>query len=473
MIPGHALSNSDIWRAQQLFDGLYTLGPDAKPVPALAESAEPNADGTVWTIKVRSGVTWHDGKPLTAEDVVASIKTWTGKDNYYAGNLAKLLDTDGVRVRGPLTVEVPFKVPVADFAGVSAFYPYLITRPDIYKKGAQLIGTGPFKYQSFTPGKRAVVVANKDYWGVSGGPYVEQQIVDSSFTDDTARVNALLSGSIDIAPAMPPALAKANASSQRIYLGHAPGTATYYFQCRVDQAPFKDLRVMHALKMLCDREAMIQTVFSGYATQSNDLTGPGLPYFAGADVFPVRKYDPEQAKSLLKQAGQENLSLTLYTSSVSPGLVEGATAYAQQAAKGGVKIKVSRVSPSLYYTAQGPAGGYMSYPFFAEFPGGGSSVPSLTSVYLTNIWTKGGSNETHFGNAQTDKLLLDAIGELDQSKAQEKWNAIQKAQYDGGGSVTYGAAEYVDGYTRRVRGVETNRAGWVNNFNVSKAWITT
>lgn len=174
---------------------------------------------------------------------------------------------------------------------------------------------------------------------------------------------------------------------------------------------------------------------------------------------------------MLKAAGYEDLTLTLYTSNVNAGFVEGATAYATQAAAAGVKVKVVTVDPSIYYTSQGPAGGYLSYPMFTEFPGGGSSVPSLTWIYLVEGWTKATDNETHYGTAQTDKLLFDAIGELDPSKAQEKWNAVQHAYYERGGSITFGIGDYIDGYGKNVRGVQTNSGGWVNNFNVANAWL--
>ena len=68
--------------------------------------------------------------------------------------------------------------------------------------------------------------------------------------------------------------------------------------------------------------------------------------------------------------------------------------------------------------------------------------------------------------------MFDAIGELDSAKAAEKWNGIQKILYDRGGSITFGVGDYVDGYAKRVRGVKTTAAGWVNNSDVSKAWLT-
>ncbi|HWI74892.1 MAG TPA: ABC transporter substrate-binding protein, partial [Baekduia sp.] len=151
LIPGRAVLNSDLWRGKQLFDGLYQIGSDRTPQPALAESAEPNADGTTWTVKIRGDVTWHDGKPLTAADVAESVKGWTNAGNF-SSSLAKVrIDAERVRARGPLTVEIPFRFPVADFPGVVSLISFYIVRPDAYKKGTRPIGTGPFKYESFTP----------------------------------------------------------------------------------------------------------------------------------------------------------------------------------------------------------------------------------------------------------------------------------------------------------------------------------
>ena len=362
------------------------------------------------------------------------------------------------------------KVPVADFPGITTNWWIYLTRPNIYAKGAKPIGTGPFKYQSFTPGQQSVFVANRDYWRVDGGPYVDTMIVDSSFTDQPARLNAVLAGNADIVPQMPFALAKAHASSGDINVGAAPGLNAYYFASRVDLEPFKDPRVRLALKSLCDRPQMVESVFSGYARESNDLFGPGLPFFA--DTFPIRGHDPERAKSLLKAAGQENLQLTLLTSPQFDGMVQGATLYAQQAAAAGVKIRIQTVPAATYFTSQGPDGGYLKYPMFTSTTGPGNALPNLTVAYTEFVWSKGPFNETHFGSPQADKLLFDAIGETDASKAQDKWNSVQKLQYDEGGMVGFGTAAEVDGYAKRVRGVHTGLNGPVGNRDLTKAWLT-
>src|SRR5262249_49795648 len=155
------------------------------------------------------------------------------------------------------------------------------------------VGTGPFVYRSFTPGHRSVFTANPHYWGHA--PYVNTLVVDSSFTNDNARVNAALAGQVDIVTAMPYALAKANASSGTLRIGSAPGSGFQNIVCRVDVEPFRDGRVLQALKMLINRPVIIASAFSGYATVSNDCPQSGQPFFA-SDIEPYA-HDVEQAKA--------------------------------------------------------------------------------------------------------------------------------------------------------------------------------
>jgi ABC-type transport system substrate-binding protein len=152
-------------------------------------------------------------------------------------------------------------------------------------------------------------------------------------------------------------------------------------------------------------------------------------------------------------------------------MVEGTTAYAQPAAAGGVKIKTVTVDPSIYYTSQGPAGGYFKYPMMVSSSSGGGWLPAMNAYYLVTAYSKSTTPETHFGDAQTDKLLFDAIGELDQTKAQEKWNTFLKPVYERGGWINFGNIDYVDGYSKKIRGVQTGKNGWVNNFAIGKAWL--
>jgi len=171
------------------------------------------------------------------------------------------------------------------------------------------IGTGPFRYGSFTPGASSTFPAYRDYWG--GGPYVDELVIDSSYTDDAARLNAVISNQAQIAPNAPAALAKANAN--RVVIGNSSGPQFMAIVLRVDVPPFDDPRVVQALKLLTNRDTIVTDAWDGYATVGNDCPCPTFQYW---DSSYHAVYDPEKAKSLLKAAGADKLSMPVVTAPV-------------------------------------------------------------------------------------------------------------------------------------------------------------
>ena len=181
----------------QLYDSLLGWDEQLKLVPRLAESYEANADASEWTVKLKPGLTFHDGKPVTADDVVYSFeriidpKTQSfgasGLTNLKSGNIKKLDD---------LTVRFVLDPPSVIFYEQLAFYMNAIVRVGYERpKGAKgAIGTGPWKVTSYTPGQRIEFAANRDYWGT--GPYADQLTL-IEFADPTAKLNALVGGTID------------------------------------------------------------------------------------------------------------------------------------------------------------------------------------------------------------------------------------------------------------------------------------
>ena len=207
LFPGTSVGTPDFVRDYNLYNLLFYLGKDVTPlVPGLALSAEPNADASVWTFKLRDGVTWHDGKPFTADDVVYNFQSvWSNASlNYSAGFLTGLVDFKNVRKLDSLTVQVPLTSPAAQFPTIFAYFDFPVVQEGATAKtaAANPVGTGPFKFSSFTPGSRSVFTANKDYWE-SGKPYVDELVVDSSFTDTNSLFNALLQGTVNLFPSIP------------------------------------------------------------------------------------------------------------------------------------------------------------------------------------------------------------------------------------------------------------------------------
>jgi peptide/nickel transport system substrate-binding protein len=469
--PAKSVNLSDLLRIAQVYDQLFTVGPDVKTlVPRLALSAEANSDATVWTIKLRDGVKWHDGKPFTADDVIYTLNLWSDPTSNAHGQVAGLVDFKKIRKRDPLTVEVPLLRPTGQFPSVLTFNQQVILQNGATKEqiNTKPVGTGPFKFESFTPGQQSVFVANPDYWE-SGKPHVDKIVVNSSFSDEKSRQNALLSGQINISPFLPPLVAKQIASAQGVSLLKSHSVVQYWFLMRVDQGPFADVRVRQAMKLIADRKALIDGALAGYGEPANDLIGVGTEFYASD--LPQRKQDIEKAKSLLKAAGQENFSFTLPTADALPGFNPSATLFAQQAAKAGVKVKVQQVSPNTYYT---PAGGFLKRPIGLDL---GAPFQSLTEVYRTFFTSSAPFNETFWGKQQGGaakaKLIDDAIAATDPSKAQELWGEVQRQQYDEGGVLGWANADDLVAVGPGVKGITVAEEGYMNYFRLADGWIAT
>jgi len=469
--PAHAVNNVDLLRIAQLYDNLFTVGPDVTTlVPALAVSAAPNKNATVWTLKLRPNVTWHDGKPFGADDVVYTFRSWANPNSNAHGQVANLVNFNAVRKIDQLTVEVPLLIPAGQFPSVLTFNQQCVIQNGTSQAqiNSRPIGTGPFKFVSFNPGQQSVFARNPDYWQ-EGKPYVDKVIVNSSFSDENSRKNALLSGAIDIAPILPPLVAKSLESSSQATLLRSPSVVQYWFLMRVDQGPFADNRVRQAMKLIADRPALIDGALAGYGTVANDLLGVDTQYYASN--LPQRKQDIEQAKSLLKKAGKENFSFTLPTCNALPGFNPSATLFAQQAAQAGVKVNVQIVSANTYYT---PSGGFLKRPIGLDY---GAPFQSLSEVYRTFLTPGAPFNETWWGHQQPGgqaawNLINEAVSAVDPAKAQQLWHEVQVQQYNEGGILGWTNSDDLAAVGKNVRGISVGREGYMNYYRLLGGWLT-
>jgi len=457
----------DFARTQALFDPLFFSAP-AEPGgvrPGLAVSAQPQAGATRWIFDLRRGVAWHDGSPFGADDVVYTIRSWASSESFFHTIAASLIDFSRVRKRGPLTVEVPLLKAFAAFPSLLTTYNAWVIKSGT-TSFAHPIGTGPYKFVSFTPGSSSTFTANADYWG--GRPHPDQMLVNSSFSEDGARINAVVQGTIDVAPEIAFSLAKANAGS--VVIGNAAGPGIIPLCMRTNAGPLQDVRIRQALRLLTNREAFLTDVLDGFGALGNDLPGHTYEYYA-SDIKP--EYDPEKAKSLLKQAGAGDLRLQLYTSEETYGMNETATLWAGQAQAAGVKVSITQISPSTYYTSATP--GYLTNARAFSMDYINLAPPSLGGFYVQFLLSSAEFNETGWGmgpqGPARDALIYDALGETDPAKAADKWHAVQEAQAAEGGYIIPAYFNFVDAYSERVRGIKTTSAGPNDDFNYRGAWL--
>jgi peptide/nickel transport system substrate-binding protein len=316
-------------------------------------------------------------------------------------------------------------------------------------------------FESFKPGTQSVFKRNPNYWE-HGKPYADSLVIQS-IDDDTARLNALLAGDINLMAQLAGAQAKAHESAGDITVLLAKSPQPLMFYMDTTQKPFTDNNVRLAMKLIADRPALISSAIDGFGTVGNDIVGKGLPFYDSS--LPQRVQDIAQAKSLLQKAGQQNLTVTLTTSPVINGFVESATLLAEQAKAAGVNIKLKQVPPSSYYNPQLL---YLKMAFAqTQWP-----PPSLKFFYLQALAAKASYPETHWHDPAWNTLLFKAIGETDQGKAQDLWNQVQKIQYDEGGYLAWTAADWVDGLSLKVKGLKPSAAGILGNYRFQDAWLS-
>ena len=471
LFPGTSVGTPDFVRDYNLYNLLFYLGKDVTPlVPGLALSAESNADASVWVFKLRPGVTWHDGKPFTADDVVYNFQTvWSNPNlDFSSGFLTGMIDFKNVKKLDSLTVQVPLAMPAAQFPTIFAYFDFPVVQEGATVKSAATnpVGTGPFKFESFTPGSRSVFTANKNYWE-SGLPYVDQLVVDSSFTDTDSLFNALLDGSINLFPSLPLVTARSQLTAKQVQILASPFAAQSYMFCmRVDKGPFADNRVREAFKYLVDRQAMIDAAWAGFGSVAYDLLAPGTEYYA-SDL--VRQYDPDKARSLFKQAGVLGDTFTLPTCDFLPGMVESSTVLASQAAATGVKVVVNTESAATYFT---PAGGFTIRPFGYEVD---QPVGSLLAAYRSEYTIGCPYPDTHWGSqpggAAAEALISEAVAATNPSKAAQLWRECQLEQFNEGGYLVWGNVPYVDAAASNVRGLSAGAGFSYNNWRLQDGWI--
>jgi peptide/nickel transport system substrate-binding protein len=453
-------SGPDIARCFQLYEPLLYWDNDYQVQPAVAESVEPSADAKTWTVKLRKGVTFHNGKEVTPEDVLFTINRVAGKDPTSAGGaLSAIIDLDATKKADESTVIIQLKTPYAVLQYLLAEYTFGVVPADYDPKNP--VGTGPFKYKSFSPGKNSVFTRYDDYWG-DKALLDEVQIQD--FADQNSQVNALLAGQVQTVDSLPYNLID-SASKQGAKIIKGGGGAWTPFTMRVDSTPFSDNRVRQALRLVVDRQQMIDQVLSGYGTLGNDLYAPLDPAFA--KDLPQREQDIDQAKSLLKAANQEGLQVQLYTGdAILGGAVAAANLFADQAKKAGVDVKV--VKKTEFYGDQ-----YLSYPFAQDFWNTRNYLPQAA---VGSMPGKGNYDETHFEKAENYPKFASAVGaaqaEVDEGKRNALLQDAQKIEYDEGGYIIWGFRQLVDGVSAKVQGIEGSKFQPLGNYAFKSASIS-
>jgi peptide/nickel transport system substrate-binding protein len=444
-----------------LSNSLTEIDSTGNAVPDLCESFESAKGASKWVFKLRKGATFHNGKPVTADDVVASILHHTGKDSKSAAKTL-LSAMTGVKADGPGTVVFELSGGNADFPFYVSDYhmPIMPAKADGSADWESGIRTGPYVLEKFDPGVKATFNRNANYFKTDRGWFDRVECI--AIKDVTARTNALNSGEVDYMNRADLKTLDLLKQNPNIAIYEKTGYGHYVFAMNVTAAPFDNPDVRNAIKYSMKRDEVLEKVFLGHGVVGNDNPIAPSVKFA-VDPQPKHVYDPEMARSLLKKAGLESLKFDLSAADAAfTGAVDAALLWKESAKAAGIDINVVREPEDAYWDNV-----WLKKPFVAGYWGGRPTCDWMfTSVYAADAsW-----NETFWKNPRFNELLVAARSETDDAKRAAMYAEMQQLVHDDGGLVNLVFNSYVDAHAITLAHGET-AANWpMDGMKIGERW---
>jgi peptide/nickel transport system substrate-binding protein len=438
----------------------YLCGPGegAALAPMLAESWKPNADGSVWTFNLRKGVKWHDGKPFTSADVVATL------DRLAGAGLSASIAAGASKAVDETTVEVTLLAANGQFPYlVSNWNPQSLITPADFAAGTTLDaapnGTGPFKLTKYDASTGATFVRNDDWWG--GKPFLDS--VELIFSDSPeTQIQGLLGDAVHAMVQFPVIGGEAVfAASDKFVVEGIRGASHRQIWMNVREGNFTDKRTRQAIALGLDRQAIIDTVLRGKGDLANDH--PIAPIYEFFDSSqPQRKRDVAKAKALLEETGKAGMTVTLNVVDLQEIGKTGEIVQSQLKELGlDVKLNVESTDTfyskwcAVYDSTNEPAGcdggeefGIVDY--------GNRATPD---VYLVKAYSTGEWNSSHFNNPEFNAAVTAYQAALDTSGRAAAIKTVQAIAND---EVPYAIPYFVNSltaYSNKVAGIQQTGLG--------------
>ena len=430
--------NLGLWGG--VYNNLTEIAPDGRIVPELAESFEPSKDAKTWTFKLRKGVTFHNGKSLDADDVAASINHHRGADSKSAAK-SVIANVADIKTDGKDVVVFTLNSGSADFPVLMSDY-HLVIGPAASGKidWEKASGTSGYALVSHERGTRMTLKRSGQYFKPDRANFDDVELIGIS--DTAARMNAVVTGEVDAIGRVDLKTMALLQRNQDIAIDEVSGTQHFTMPMFTDVAPFNNVDVRLALKYAIDRKALTQTILRGHGVPGNDSPiTPSNRYYA-KDI-PIREYDPEKSKFLLRKAGMEGLKVDLSAADAAfNGAVDTAVLFKEHAAKAGIEVNVTREPNDGYWTNV-----WTKKPFCMSFWAGRPTEDWMFSqVYAKGVaW-----NDTHWDNERFNALLVEARVELDEGKRRDLYREMQLIIRDDGGVIIPMYANYVDARNKRI-----------------------
>ena len=426
----------------------------------LAESMESSDRANRWVFKLRKGLTFHNGKSVTADDVVASYRHHMGAESKSAAK-SLLNAVEDIKAEGPGSVVFTLKGANADFPYiVSDYHLPIMPSADGKVDWQSGIRTGPFALVKFEPGVKTTLKRNPNYHK-SGRPYFDEMEV-LSIADVTARTNALTTGEIQFMDRCDLKTLSRLEQNPNIKILEVTGYGHYVVPMNVTVKPFDNLDVRLALKYAMDREDILKKVFLGHGAVGNDNPIAPVVKFA-IDPKPKHAYDPEKVKFHLKKAGLSMLKVDLSAADAAfAGAVDSAVLYQAHAAKAGIDINVIREPNDGYWDNV-----WMKKPWCMSYWNGRPTVDwMMTTAYAAEAaW-----NDTFWNHRKFNQLLVAARSEADDKKRSAMYSEMQQILHDDGGLIVMLFNSYVNAHSNKLAHGPVASNWDVDGMKIGERW---
>lgn len=426
----------------------------------LAETFEPSDDAKSWVFRLRKGLTFHNGKSVTTDDVIASFRHHMGEDSKSAAKSILTAITD-IKADGPETIVFTLNAGNADFPYLTSDY-HLPIMPSADGKVDWQSGikTGAFSLVSFEPGVAAKLKKNPNYHK-TGLPYFDEMEI-LCIPDVAARTAALASGEIHFMDRCDLKTLGMLQQNPEVQIVEVTGFGHYVMPMNVTVAPFDNKNVRLALKYAIDRKDIVEKVFFGHGTPGND--NPIAPTIKFAiDPQPRHDYDPEKAKFYLKEAGLDSLKVDLSTADAAfAGAIDTALLYKEHAAKAGIDLNVIREPDDGYWDNV-----WMKKPWCTSYWNG---RPTVDWMFQTAYAADAAWNDAFWKHPKFNELLIAARSETDEKKRAEMYAEMQTIQQDDGGNIVIMFNNYVSAHSKQVAHGDV-AANWdVDGMKIGERW---
>lgn len=415
---------------------LTEIAADGSLVPEIAESWEASADASVWTFTIRSGVSYHSGRLVTAEDVVASINYHRGEDSTSAAGPIVASITD-MRADG-MNVIISLDASNADFPFIlSDYHLPILPSTDGEIDPLTTDGCGPYVLDDIEFGVSASLTRHDGYWKPNAAWFDGIELL--AVHDSAARQNALISGEVDYIGEVDINTVHLLQRTPGIEILSVSGTQHHGLPMDTRAAPFNDVNVRLALKYAIDRQQMLDTILNGYGEAGNDHPiGSGQRYFN--TQLEQKAYDPDRARYHLAQAGLDSLDVSIHLADAAfPAAIDAGVLFSESAAAAGINLNVVREPNDGYWSNV-----WMQQPFTGTYWNG---RPTEDMMFSTAYASGAPWNETYWDHTRFNELLVAARSELNEDLRHEMYWEMQQICSDEGGIIIPMFASYVGAHS--------------------------